>query len=272
MTMHEHDFDRQMRDKFDSYRPDVSTGLWDKIAAQLDEQAGADKPAIAMPAARKRLGGWWMSAAAVLLLGAFAWWLYEPVEVVYLHGTAALVEETKPAQAPAEATQEEAAPAEAHVEPLNLAPIRALFAERARRQPNGQTATPEPNVQLQDELLAQVPAADPETRQEPELASTNNPGQQAVAVVAGENPVADTQPSEAYASVAEPSVVLADFGADEPAELQGENAFGVSHILNMVVGSVDPREEKLVTFSNDDEGLIKMAFNLGLGKDRKRNP
>src|SRR5690606_29438940 len=50
----------------------------------------------------------------------------------------------------------------------------------------------------------------------------------------------------------------------------GKQPFGVSNILNYVVGAVDQREEKLVTFSNDGEGSLKLDFNFSLAKNKNK--
>lgn len=270
MTMHEHDFDRQMRDKFDSYRPDASPGLWDKIVARLDEQAGTEKPVATMPPSRKLHGGWWKSAAAILLLGILAWWLYRPAEVVYLQSRAPrlaqdVTEETPKATAPVAPVQSEVAS-----EPLNLTPIRALFAKRARREPSREALGQGLAEPLQGEELVAVAPDSPSDMQtasatEPVIADQPTTPSEADTQL----PIVESQLREDNANVAELPVVLADLGAETVAEPPVEKAFGVSSILNIVVGSVDPRDEKLVTFSDDEEGLIKMAFNLGRGKSRR---
>src|SRR3546814_20753313 len=71
--------------------------------------------------------------------------------------------------------------------------------------------------------------------------------------------------------VIQPPVVLED---EEETLLaaagESKQPFGVSNILNYVVGAVDQRDEKLVTFSNDGEGSLKLDFNFSLAKNKKK--
>src|SRR5690606_33105912 len=71
----------------------------------------------------------------------------------------------------------------------------------------------------------------------------------------------------------EPLLVLEDEEETMLASTEAtRQAFGLSNILNYVVGTVDQRDEKLVTFSNDEEGSLKLDFNFGLAKNKKKKP
>lgn len=265
MTMQENEFDRQMREKLEGYTPEPSPGLWDKIAARLDEQTATEKPVVAMPSARRRQGGWWWSAAAVVLLGAFAWVFYQPVEVVYLTGQVASVAEAETIEIPATVMAEQAEEVEMPTRPRQLAPIRKLYAERVRPQAN--PANPVEDMHGSEELRVAAVTDSPVGEQTTLPAVTNEPHEPVAEVRRNEQPLVASMPVEAYAQATQPPVVPADLGAETvEVDRARERTFGVGSLLNIVLGSVDQREEKLVTFSDDDEGLIKMAFNLGRAK------
>ncbi len=264
MTMQENEFDRQMRKKLDGYTPEPSPGLWDKIAARLDEQAATEKPVVVMPPVRRRQGGWWWSAAAVVLLGAFAWVLYQPVEIVYLKGQVASVAEAETIEILATATPEQAAEAEMPTKPRQLAPILKLYAERVR--PETSAANPVEDMHGSEELRVAAVPDSPVDVQTTLPAVMNEPHEPVADVRRNEQLLVAPLPVEAYAHVAELPIVAANLGETEVVDRSQERTFGVGSLLNIVLGSVDQREEKLVTFSDDDEGLIKMAFNLGRGR------
>lgn len=267
MNTHDNDFDRQMRKKFEGFRPDASPGLWDKISAELDTNEAPVKP---LKTKKKRHTGWWMSAAAVLLLGMFAFWLYRPVDVVYLQSTAATGEASDRDET--EAMQAELGnmmPDEEVREPLNLEPIRALFAGRTRRNPLGQSHTHE-RPMMEDETL--IAPADTSFQEAVVELATIQPIELSKPVVADIEKPALTEEAalpEVYGYIIEPEADYGDIAsapANEPADRKG---FGVSSILNIVMGSVDPRDEKLITFSNDEEGSIRVDFNRALAKARR---
>lgn len=256
------DFDRQVAGKFENFRPEVPSGLWDKIASKLDEQEQSS----IVPIKQRRFPTWWITVAAtVLMVCGIVYWYNRPVEVTYLQnpvvheeeaGTPA-VEEPTPAQVPS-------------VEPLDIDRLKQLFAKRNRKVEN-------------------------ETRQETQIAgtqhvnrpveATNNQPAITEAVpptsVLANNTELITPPSmdrtatgeEIAATVPDiqPPVVLEEeedvllAATEEP-----KQPFGISNILNYVVGTVDQRDEKLVTFSNDSEGSLKLDFNFGLARNKKK--
>jgi len=252
------EFDKRLQQKFEDFRPQVPDGLWDRIAQQLD--ADAAHPVVPIRAKRRTVPARWMIAAATLLVVCGVLHRQSrPVSVTYLHAekseAAATVvvpeltdvEPTPPATASEPAT-----------EALDLARLRQLFAKRNRKKPVPARAQAAAEVQ-------ELQVADPTGTIEPQqLAVTVLPAT-LVSPPAPGNEVAATVPD------IEPLVVLEEEEETMLASTSDSKpSFGLSNILNYVVGTVDQRDEKLVTFSNDDEGSLKLDFNFGLAKNKKK--
>lgn len=255
------EFDQQLRKKFEDFRPEAPRGLWDKIAAQLDaEESPSVVPAPAKP---RQFPTWWMAVAATLLVVCgVLYWQNRPVSVTYLHAHVDAVKE------PEEAVVEPRAPEEVPepvAEPLDLERLSRLFAKR-----NGKRKVEERPQRVVREHQPEevVSVGDVEPRQlvtsGPKTPSFDMLSRQRDSLESGEIELAGVP-------AIEPLVVLE---AEEETMLasveQTKQPFGLSNILNYVVGTVDQRDEKLVTFSNDEEGSLKLDFNFGLAKNRKK--
>lgn len=258
------EFDRQVHDKFKNFTPEVSTNLWSKIEEQLAREA----PRKVVPMVKKRggLSTWWMAVAATLLIACgVAYWYQRPTEVTFLYGKAKTEEAEvvipTVADLPAEIP-------EVALEPIDRERWKQLF---TKKEPKVSKTIPTPLEEESTEeaaMKADEPmrwVATDEKQPEKPLA-----GQQTEANMAMD---AATVLDEALAKVpdVQPLVV---FDEDEETMLasvvDSKQSFGLSNILNYVVGTVDQREEKLVTFSNDSEGSLKLDFNFGLAKNRKK--
>ena len=246
------EFDRHMADKFKDFKPSVPAGLWDRIATQLDAQQS--RPVIPLKR-KRRFPTWWMSVAATLLVVCgIAYWYNRPTPITYLQGRVAAHEHTEEPGAPVvnvptEAPAQEPIP---EIEPLDRERLKRIFAKKNRQRPVATEAQP-----------VDRPAKSTETQQ---LATHE------VVHPTETLPVEQAVVAEEVAAVPDiqPLVVLQEEGILLAAENTSRQPFGISNILNYVVGTVDQREEKLVTFSNDDEGSLKLDFNFSLAKNRKK--
>lgn len=253
------EFDKQLREKFEGFRPEAPTGLWNKIAAQLDGEE--PRSVVPMPAKRRRFPTWWMAVAATLLVVCgVLYWQSRPVSVMYLH--AQLDTEEVPEKAVVKPNAREKAP-ESKAEPLDLERLRRVFARRNRAvnvKERPQVAAREP----QPEEVRREEAVDP-----PQQLATSEPENPSFDILSKQR---DSLESEiAHVPDIEPLVVVEDEEETMLASTeQIRQPFGLSNILNYVVGTVDQRDEKLVTFSNDEEGSLKLDFNFGLAKNKKK--
>ncbi len=258
------DFDRQLKEKFDGFRPKVPAGLWHKIATQLDTE-GVDR-AVAMAPKRGRFAMRWLSVAALLLMGiGVAYWYDRPVAVTYLQGAAGAATQA-PAQ-PVQAEKPDEAPIPDPV-PLDVERLKRLFAKKDHKERDAAKTAPSRVVESAVEtnatnLRVAENNTQPAVRDREVAMPTSTP-----------HPPVDVspQPEEALARVPDIEPLIPDEEEESLlASTHGEKpAFGISTILNYVVGTVDQRDEKVVTFSNDGEGSLKLDFNFGLAKNKKK--
>lgn len=253
MNSKDNEFDRWMREKLHGFTPDAPADLWHKIEARLAAHTRGDDTMAAPRRPRRKPSGWWMAAAAVLIVTALAFWFSRPAEVIYLQGKATKpdgVPVVQPAPQPAEAPPADAAP---NTTPLSAsaAPARAPKAD----QPLVEASDGGPVrafVTGHPETDRQLPAADREIEAIPPVADT-------LKTYLVEVP--EVQPPVMLDDMED--VMLADAASPE-------NTFGAGRLLNWVVGAVDQRTEKAVTFSNDREGSLKVDFNFNLARNRKK--
>ena len=262
------EFDRQLRQKFENFCPKPSAGLWEKIAAQLDE--GAPQQHEPTVIKHRRFPTWWMAVAAVLLVVCgVLYWQSRPVSITYLRAdTQAVATVDKVVEEP-ELPENVAEPTPV-TEPLDLERLRRVFAKRDRKghvQVAPRTVIQEKtrvSEEVRESPQAEVAALRPLVMAVPQIDSLNGNADRQTEVERAEIETARVPDIQPLVVLEEEEETMLATGH------HGKQPFGLSNILNYVVGAVDQREEKLVTFSNDDEGSLKLDFNLGLAKNRKK--
>lgn len=256
------EFDRQLAGKFDNFQPEVPDGLWQKIASKLDEQEQGNAIPIKQ---RRRLPTSWMSvAASILIASGIVLWYNRPVTVTYLQNP---VTQVDVAEIPvAEEPAHEPVPI---VEPLDIDRLKQLFNKRDRP----------PKHEIQRQMLAvETPYNDllADAADKPVISEVPVSSKQVLAQNDGPSLLSVNQPviDEAVAANVpeiQPPVALEDEEETLLAATEDLKApFGISNILNYVVEAVDQRDEKLVTFSNDGEGSLRLDFNFSLAKNKKK--
>src|SRR5690606_9052607 len=262
------EFDRQLAAKFESFRPDMPGGLWDKIASKLDEQEQSNIVPIKK---QRRFPTWWISvAASLLVVCGMVYWYNRPMAVTYLHNPVAHVEE--PPSPPAEELKPEPAPV---AEPLDIDRLKQLFA-RSRQKNEAQTkmtlaTAPQVSENQQasrsagtsgnQPLIAEKATSAPPTRAE---------NGQPLTLPSADQPISEEAIAATVPDIQPPVVLEEEEETLLDAAETSKQPFGVSNILNYVVGAVDQRDEKLVTFSDDGEGSLTLDFNFSLAKNKKK--
>lgn len=255
------EFDKQLQKKLEGFRPEVPEGLWDKIAAQLD--ADETRFVVRAPVKRRLFPTWWMAAAATLLVVCgVLYWQNRPVAVTYLRAHVdTMAEPEEDAAEPPTPVKAAESVEEPVAEPLDMERLRRVFAKRSRKVKARQDQpAKEAKRQPEEAPFARAVKLEQLTTGEPENLSSDKFLERPDSLETAIAKVPDI----------EPLVVLEDTEETILASTDGvKQPFGLSNILNYVVGTVDQRDEKLVTFSNDEEGSLKLDFNFGLAKSRK---
>lgn len=258
------EFDRQLAGKFENFRPEVPGGLWDKIAATLDKQ---EQDNVIPIKHQRRFPTWWISvAASALLVCGIVYWYNRPVTVTYLQNPVVQHEE----QADAPVIEEPVVEPGPVIEPVDVDRLKQLFARRNRKtksenQPETQVAEPQHIDRPAEGIDSPLLIADRTISPEDPLATNDG---SATSSSAG-RPAIGEAVAATIPDIQPPVVLEEDEETLLAATEEPKPPFGISNILNYVVGTVDQRDEKLVTFSNDGEGSLKLDFNFGLAKNKK---
>lgn len=248
MNPNDKEFDRRMREKFKNFTPGVPVGLWNKIDDALDSETSKPGKIIGPTRTRWKFTPRW--AAAVLVVFALAYWYNRPVEVIYLQGKVGIpvvVGEEPPSPRPV------LQPAD---EPGDISPAKSVFTGKVLERINRISAEMPREGTVRDDdtqpsaVEIQLVATDAETAPDPIV---DDPLETYIIEVLDLQPLVVLEEAE--------EVMLANVGPSD--------TFGVSRLLNFVVGAVDQRAEKAITFSNDEEGSLRIDFNFNLVKNRK---
>lgn len=238
--MQDDTFDKKIREKFGSFEPKVPKDLWSDIAVQLDQQRSMTD--IRQQKKKKTFIGWSIAATIVLVVGWGAWYM-RPVDRVYLSANKKIIEEGT-TQISADAPQSvgksslpddipdnDQVPVSHNTHLTDAVRLSAVAIRTKEVQLAANTSiTSLARPVLENEVIAvEVPAYENKLVSETELR-----------VTAIEIPRLDRK-------------VLKEREKDD---------FGVSKILNYVVGSVDHGETKVLSFASDDEGTLKVAVDL----------
>lgn len=258
--MQDKEFDRAIRQKLESLSPAVPKGLWERIETALDRKD--DVPVADSTTVKgKRMSVNWLIAASVIGICCIGWWMSRPVEVIYLRG-----KDTAPAMAEAAVTPG-LRPAEHTVAalPPTGGPSVRKPARTHRPEVPAPTAAPQ---------AAPVPAGKvvmlTEESEIPHAALyqelTKVPLQTSIAR-ADEKPAATKHLENVPVLVPADAIARPDLRTER--QLAERRPFGVSSLLNIVVGAVDNRQDKIITFTEDSEGTLFIDFNRGLANKKK---
>lgn len=226
-------FDKLLKAKFENFRSEPSPELWEQISKQLDQKPKSS-----------RLPFVWLTAACLLIVGAYVVWFSTPNAV---NPEPQVVKNRIPST-----------------------PVEQL-------QPASQSIVPSIAASPSKKVVLAVQR--PQVNQEPSIVSKELVTELAFNSV--ENPISTIQDqSEAIATISE-TPVLANV---EPEKSETEEHFeqeypskhrsrGLGRLVNFVVGQVDGRADKLIEVSEDPgEGLRITGLNIGLIKMKNKKP
>lgn len=253
------EFDNKMRDKLDGYHPEVPVHLWDRIQNELDNK----QETVVLGVQEPQKFNWskWSAAAVILIaVGILYFTTNQTPEVIYLSNHAP----DRSVTSPAEAELQPAHSPDKSVEPggkklsEDIRTIRRVLATTLQ-------AT-EKKIRVSDDLKA------PEINQFAiNLEPTPSDEVETVEMQVAGNTVEKS--SSQSVSVTEIQDLHTEIQANElalnsnktienTAEAQTRSRFGVGRLLNLMVAQIDRRDEKFISFSNDEEGSLKIDFNL----------
>lgn len=275
------EFDNKLRDKLEGFHPEVPARIWDQIQNELDNK----QETVVLGVQKERKIQWSRWAVAAMVLVAFGALLYNgnrSGEVLYLSNQAP--EQMVPqdmAERAMPRSGESAAPGGKKLSD-DIRTISRVLATTLQATERKTRVTTEELNSNQNHFALNTEAAQPthaETMQNAQteparigekpmisdnlLASSvsdrDNP------IIAQQAQLAQVENLNMVGTGAEPLERPRPASDEEPVT-QARSRFGVSKLLNLMVAQIDRRDEKFVSFSNDDEGSLKIDFNLAQAK------
>lgn len=256
-TMSDNEFDQLFRDQLGEMEIEPSDRVWSKISAELGHS----------PKRKSVISPIWMAAASVVVVVTVGSLLLRPSETIKLRKEEPkYITKTEVARLPEQ--QREPLPGSTTKKGSLAEKLSSLKdgTQKAAKSVDLIKADKKPRkaeevlvVAAVDEMVAEVP-------------ETGQDGQRQAVSIAPVSarlniPTAD---SNSGTITSEQVHFATAIQAEEPEKGRG-NIKTVGDLVNFVIGKVDKRKEKLIEFSENDEGTLISGINLGLVKIRTKN-
>lgn len=238
------EFDKLFQEKFQTFEVEPSSAVWRGIASELDKGKKKTFSVFQMIAV----------AATVLVVLSMGLWLFSPEEKIRLQGKADLVMQDE------EPDNNVSEPVKKNVEPVkrqignavkNQEPEVAIFS-------NSKPAQEEKIAVQQTQHVAEVPVKETEPAKPVNVIPKEEREKERTKSV-------ENQPVSAFVNDQNSSTERKDTEQQRRVKTVGD-------LVNFVIGKVDPREDKIIQFKNDDDGGSEVTgINLGLLKFKNRN-
>lgn len=283
------EFDSKLQERLDAYRPELTPQIWDRIQTELDQKQ--ETVVLGVQEARRFQWSKWAAAAVFLIaIGAIYFATNQPQDVIYLSAHApeqtaeGSPEIRKNTSGPATNTNQSAESGGKKLSDDIQTISRFLAAtlqatERNERNERNEIDAREARDEdkIMDQKLSQLAINNTEHIQTTLPESFQNPVTANVdeMAVLNENTLASVQIDpdlsvSAGGNLHAPQVEKLNpeiAGGHIGDETQVRSRFGVSKLLNLMVAQIDKRDKKFVSFSNDDEGSLKVDFNLAQARN-----
>lgn len=230
--MQDKEFDKKLQEKIGAFTPKVPEHLWDNIVKEVHGQS-------IVPSKKDSVALSWLKIAAsiAVVLTAITLYVKRPHEVIYLSGKKVQQIEQKEvlqSQIPAVAT------AKNEVIEWNTDKSQIPRYETVEQKTLIEVAT-------QDEKSTPHQPFDAEIKG-PDILLVKN----------------EVKLPEHIASL---PLILSEPVKEERVK-RNKKGFAVSDVLNYVVASVNQGDKKVISFANDDEGILKVALDLKVLKTK----
>ncbi len=245
-TMPDKEFDELFRKKFESYEAEPSAAVWTAISSGLNSSGRRKRPFSIT---------WSVAASIVFMVGA-GLWIARPSETIKLRGRGpeqiAEIRESVPEQ---HVVTEEPVKKESFIEKLASLKIKGkqhVASYKAARKDRSD------DNELYDtaEETATVHKISPvhEDQIQPE---------KSLALVPSPAPAMTNVPDPGKPVIASAVAAVRAGGIEDP-ESSRSGIRTVGDLVNFVVSKVDHRKDKLIEFSDSEEGTLISGINLGV--------
>ena len=223
------DFDKLLREKFDSFEAAPSARSWQQISSQLEGK-------------KNKLPVLWLAAAAIAAVIAAALWLNVPTAKPK---AAVVAKEHKEGREIAELKVSQARSEKQSRPDLKIVPVSKGTVSRLRRpkqKPMRMIDVPQQTVVSQKSPSPALTVTALEIKEPVETVSKLASEEFYTAVLCGTEQ---------------------NCGGSEPATSR-TRIKSVGDLVNFVVGKVDKRKDKIIEFTKEEEGDVVSGINLGL--------
>lgn len=250
------ELDKLFKQRFEDAEFQPSADVWDKIAVKLDQKQKVKKPGSVF----------WMAAASVVVVLGSGLWFYRPIEVIKLQGSnkdQEMVQNTP--QSPLSDLGTGAPAIDPHQPEIKGFDFSKL------------TSSDEPTFVAAQEVTLTEGSSNELPRQNMEsLESAVKRNTVEVAQSKNEVKVPRFTGDQSKLDVTQPDMIASADVADDELVTEQDIASprrirSVGSLVNFVISKVDRREDKIIEFTDGDEGSEVSGINLGLIKVKSRN-
>lgn len=250
------ELDKLFKERFEDAEFQPSADVWDKIASKIDRKEKVKKPHSVF----------WMAAASVVVVLGASLWFYRPIDVIKLQGShkgEEMAQNTN--QSPLSDLGTGAPSLDPHQPEIKGFDFSKLTSS------NEQTY-----VAAQEVTLTESSSDEPSRQNMESLESAVKRNTIEIAQAKNEVKVPRFTGDQSKLDVTQPDMIAsADVVADELLSEQEMAAprkiRSVGSLVNFVISKVDRREDKIIEFTDGDEGSQVSGINLGLIKLKSRN-
>lgn len=251
--MSDKELDKLFQEKFDSFEVEPSAGLWAKIDAEMGEVKAEKKKRI-FPI-------FWMAAASVLIVMAAGLYFIPKQPTIKLQGkddTELTASQPKPNEEDIDVVKEPSiVPENQEVKQASgrklMASVNTSSVLKGKYTSREAKAQASPEVEKVSNMRVASSAVEPAKAQD--IVSTPQPEREIGKKVT---------PPSLVAMLNVPEKDLENPGAGQALPRRKIKSLG--DLVNRVVAKVDPRDEKIIQFTDNDEGTEVSGINLGLIK------
>ncbi|MDF3079224.1 MAG: hypothetical protein K0S09_3113 [Sphingobacteriaceae bacterium] len=250
--MSDKELDKLFQAEFDSFEVEPSAGLWERIDEELGSAPAQEK--------KKAFPVFWMAAASVVVVMTAGIYFLQPTEKIQLRGKQSQIADTEPAVKEIKRSPVDVKPVQEQYEQKHQAPASSatLVAINEKREAVHQLASTEPKEEASTQLVEENARMAGSTLavNTPEVSPVSQPEKAVMSSLRS-----NQQPS--LVAMLSPEVKEAN-EVEQTSPRQKIKSLG--DLVNRVVAKVDPREEKIIQFTDNDEGTEVSGINLGLIK------
>lgn len=253
------ELDKLFQQRFEDLQVEPSNQVWEKISNSLDNK----KPS------RKSFPIFWMAAASVIVVLSAGLWFTKPDQEIFLQERPVLLNEDSPELTQLPNNEAIKQPAVAEVKQVLIASPKVEFSVVEALKMDSKLV----NEPLH--IISEIKPAEEQATLIMASTTVNRPvlaqSTQAIKVTprySGDQSELDLRKRDLTASI---SKHASSFSDEDRSITRNKSVRGIGGLVNFVIAQVDKREDKLIEFTESDEGTEVSGINLGvlLIKSRK---